>query len=69
MLLHNKNSNPILTGWYSNFRTVVFCVEYRIFSSCSSLYYKQIFMDAFSSPNLYKKQKSFTYQDDELRSE
>ncbi len=50
--LPQVSSNPILPGWYADPEAVVFGDKYWIFPTYSAPYEEQIFMDAFSSPDL-----------------
>lgn len=44
--------NPVLNGWYADPEAAIFNNRYWIFPTYSDLYNKQVFFDAFSSPDL-----------------
>ncbi|HRI23655.1 MAG TPA: glycoside hydrolase family 43 protein [Ferruginibacter sp.] len=44
--------NPVLDGWYADPEAAIFNNRYWIFPTYSDLYNKQVFFDAFSSPDL-----------------
>ncbi|HAO47233.1 MAG TPA: arabinan endo-1,5-alpha-L-arabinosidase [Chitinophagaceae bacterium] len=44
--------NPVLNGWYADPEAAIFNNRYWIFPTYSDLYSKQVFFDAFSSPDL-----------------
>ncbi len=46
------SGNPVFEGWYADPEAVVFDNEYWIYPTFSAPYEKQVFMDAFSSPDL-----------------
>ena len=46
------SGNPVFEGWYADPEGIIFDDQYWIFPTYSNLYEKQIFMDAFSSPDL-----------------
>jgi len=46
------SGNPVFEGWYADPEGIIFGNEYWIFTTYSDAYEKQIFMDAFSSPDL-----------------
>ncbi|WP_020531973.1 glycoside hydrolase family 43 protein [Flexithrix dorotheae] len=48
----NKAGNPIFEGWYADPEGVIFGDKYYIFPTYSAPYNEQVFMDAFSSPDL-----------------
>ncbi len=51
----NKTSgNPVFPGWYADPEGVVFDKTYWIYPTYSDKYEKQVFFDAFSSPDLIK---------------
>lgn len=47
-----KAGNPIIDGWYADPEGAIFDDEYWIFPTYSDIYSRQVFMDAFSSPDL-----------------
>jgi beta-xylosidase len=44
--------NPVFPGWYADPEGIVYGNEYWIFPTYSAPYEEQVFMDAFSSPDL-----------------
>ncbi len=46
------SENPIVEGWYADPEGIIFDNEYWVFPTYSAPYDEQIFMDAFSSPDL-----------------
>lgn len=46
------SGNPVFEGWYADPEGVVLRGEYWIFPTYSAAYQDQVFMDAFSSPDL-----------------
>ena len=44
--------NPIVEGWYADPEGIVFGSEYFVFPTFSARYEDQVFLDAFSSPDL-----------------
>ncbi len=46
------SGNPILKGWYADPEAVIFNHQYWIYPTYSDVYEKQVFFDAFSSPDL-----------------
>jgi beta-xylosidase len=46
------SSNPVLDGWYADPEGIIYDDQYWIFPTYSDDYEKQIFFDAFSSPDL-----------------
>lgn len=46
------SGNPILKGWYADPEAVIFNNQYWIYPTYSDVYEKQVFFDAFSSPDL-----------------
>lgn len=46
------SGNPIVEGWYADPEGIIFDNEYWVFPTYSAPYDEQIFMDAFSSPDL-----------------
>src|SRR5687767_10586552 len=51
---HTKaaSGNPIFEGWYADPEGIIFGKEYWIYPTYSAPYEKQVFLDAFSSPDL-----------------
>ena len=49
---HLKSGNPILKGWYADPEAAIFKKQYWIYPTWSDKYNKQVFFDAFSSPDL-----------------
>ncbi|MDD3078003.1 MAG: glycoside hydrolase family 43 protein [Paludibacter sp.] len=47
-----KSGNPVFKGWYADPEGVVFENKYWVFPTYSAPYNEQVFMDAFSSPDL-----------------
>ncbi len=52
-----KSGNPLFSGWYADPEATIFRKKYWIFPTYSAPYNSQVFMDAFSSPDLTKWQK------------
>jgi len=48
----NATGNPISEGWYADPEGMVLNNEYWVFPTYSARYEKQVFFDAFSSPDL-----------------
>lgn len=48
----NFSGNPVFPGWYADPEGVVFNKAYWIYPTYSAAYEKQVFFDAFSSPDL-----------------
>lgn len=48
----STSGNPILKGWYADPEAAIFKKQYWIYPTYSDKYNKQVFFDAFSSPNL-----------------
>ncbi len=46
------SGNPVLSGWYADPEGAVFGTEYWIYPTYSAPYEEQVFLDAFSSPDL-----------------
>lgn len=46
------SGNPVFPGWYADPEVAVFGKRYWIYPTYSDKYNKQVFMDAFSSPDL-----------------
>ena len=51
------SGNPILKGWYADPDAAVFDNQIWIYPTYSAKYEKQVFLDAFSSPNLIQWKK------------
>lgn len=47
-----KNGNPVFPGWYADPEGIIFNKTYWIYPTYSAPYSKQVFFDAFSSPDL-----------------
>lgn len=47
-----KSGNPIFPGWYADPEGIIFNNTYWIYPTYSAPYDKQVFLDAFSSPDL-----------------
>lgn len=47
-----KSGNPVFEGWYADPEGMIFDDKYWIYPTYSALYEDQVFMDAFSSPDL-----------------
>ncbi len=52
-----QSGNPLFEGWYADPEGIVFDDLYWIFPTYSDAYDRQVFMDAFSSPDLIAWQK------------
>ncbi len=48
----NSSGNPIFPGWYADPEAAVFGKQYWVYPTFSAPYEQQVFMDAFSSPDL-----------------
>lgn len=46
------SGNPVLPGWYADPESAIFGKQYWIYPTYSAAYEKQLFFDAFSSPDL-----------------
>lgn len=46
------SGNPVLDGWYADPEIAIFGSTYWIFPTFSAAFSEQVFMDAFSSPDL-----------------
>lgn len=46
------SGNPVFEGWYADPEGIIFDNQYWIYPTYSALYEKQVFLDAFSSPDL-----------------
>jgi beta-xylosidase len=49
---HLTSGNPIIKGWYADPEAAIFKKQYWIYPTYSDKYNKQVFFDAFSSPDL-----------------
>ncbi len=47
-----KNNNPVFPGWYADPEGVIFGNRFWVYPTFSAPYNKQVFLDAFSSPDL-----------------
>lgn len=47
-----RSGNPVLSGWYADPEVVIFGRRYWIYPTFSAPYGQQVFLDAFSSPDL-----------------
>ncbi|MCA8830916.1 glycoside hydrolase family 43 protein [Hymenobacter pini] len=47
-----QSGNPIFPGWYADPEAVIFGKQYWVYPTYSAPYNQQVFMDAFSSPDL-----------------
>jgi beta-xylosidase len=47
-----KSGNPVFQGWYADPEGVIFGKQFWIYPTYSAPYNKQVFLDAFSSPDL-----------------
>lgn len=52
LFAQNTSGNPIFPGWYADPEARIFNHEYWVYPTYSDKYNKQVFMDAFSSPDL-----------------
>ncbi|MEO6255121.1 MAG: glycoside hydrolase family 43 protein [Ferruginibacter sp.] len=48
----STSGNPIIKGWYADPEAAIFQNQYWIYPTYSDVYDKQVFFDAFSSPDL-----------------
>lgn len=57
-----KSGNPVFQGWYADPEGIIFDKTYWIYPTYSAPYDKQVFLDAFSSPDLitWKKHQHIT---------
>ena len=46
------SGNPVIKGWYADPEAIIINSEYWIYPTWSDVYEKQVFFDAFSSPDL-----------------
>jgi len=51
------SGNPIIKGWYADPEAAIFGKQYWIYPTYSAPYEQQVFMDAFSSNDLFSWQK------------
>lgn len=51
------SGNPLFTGWYADPEGIIFGKKYWIYPTFSAPYNKQVFLDAFSSPDLVNWKK------------
>lgn len=51
-IMAQTSNNPVFKGWYADPEGIIFDNQYWIYPTYSALYEEQIFMDAFSSPDL-----------------
>ncbi|RYY11081.1 MAG: arabinan endo-1,5-alpha-L-arabinosidase, partial [Chitinophagaceae bacterium] len=47
-----RSGNPVFPGWYADPEGIIFDNQYWIYPTYSAPYGKQVFLDAFSSPDL-----------------
>lgn len=47
-----RSGNPIIKGWYADPEAAIFNKQYWVYPTYSDVYKKQVFFDAFSSPDL-----------------
>ncbi|MCP1382885.1 glycoside hydrolase family 43 protein [Runella salmonicolor] len=57
------SGNPLFKGWYADPEGIIFGKEYWIYPTFSAPYNKQVFFDAFSSPDLIHWTKHSTILD------
>ena len=48
----NKQGNPVIQGWYADPEAAIFNKQFWIYPTYSAKYEQQVFLDAFSSPDL-----------------
>lgn len=58
-----KSGNPVFPGWYADPEGIIFGKQYWIYPTFSAPYNKQVFFDAFSSPDLVHWTKHATILD------
>lgn len=51
-IVNRKAGNPVFPGWYADPEGAVFDNRYWIYPTSSDVYEKQVYFDAFSSPDL-----------------
>lgn len=54
-----KSGNPVFPGWYADPEGIIFNKTYWIYPTYSAPYDKQVFFDAFSSPDLIQWTKHY----------
>lgn len=59
----DKSGNPVFPGWYADPEGIIFEKKYWIYPTFSAPYNKQVFFDAFSSPDLVHWTKHSTILD------
>jgi beta-xylosidase len=52
-----SSGNPIFPGWYADPEAIIFGKTYWVYPTFSAPYNKQVFLDAFSSPDLVNWKK------------
>jgi beta-xylosidase len=57
------SGNPLFPGWYADPEATIFDNTYWIFPTYSAPYNQQVFLDAFSSPNLVQWKKHSNIMD------
>ncbi len=57
------SGNPVFPGWYADPEAIIFGKQYWIYPTYSASYNKQVFLDAFSSPDLVTWTKHSTILD------
>ncbi|HEV9038379.1 MAG TPA: glycoside hydrolase family 43 protein [Puia sp.] len=57
LALPARSGNPIFPGWYADPEAAAFDTAYWVFPTYSDKYSKQVFFDAFSSPDLVQWSK------------
>ena len=50
----SRAGNPVFPGWYADPEGIIFNKQYWIYPTYSAPYNKQVFLDAFSSPDLVR---------------
>lgn len=48
----SRSGNPVISGWYADPEAAVLDGQYWIYPTTSAAYEKQVYLDAFSSPDL-----------------
>ncbi len=54
LMAQQKSGNPLFPGWYADPEGVIFKNQFWIYPTYSAPYKDQVFLDAFSSPDLVK---------------
>jgi beta-xylosidase len=54
VMSQGTSGNPVFPGWYADPEGVIYGQQYWIFPTYSAPYDQQVFMDAFSSPDLVR---------------